>query len=432
MVLQRLPLRVKVILLLSFLLIVHTANAVASEVDKSIQQIQSSHRLFAQNKPESKQVSLINAADTLLINNTDEQIWLISTNQMQVIDDISIAKKNIIQSLISHQGRYIYLASQSGWIYQYDRLKKAIVAEVKVGKDSRTMALSHDGRYLAVGNYQPRTLVILNAKDLSPLKVIQVNDGFGLRSRVNVIHTNAIRETFAVALEDIPQAWEVSYADDPPPGFSGWEHSYQPETGDLVKSKPFPVRRLMLKGNLKNFRFGSDFISLIGNNGKGLSQVIDSDIRRVLFKIDSLKQANLSTAAIWNYKNKPVLVSSQKSASGFQVIDSENGQLIKNIPTQMPGSFVRSHPKENYSFAAIPKPADKSTQLLVINKDDLSIIKTIPSESGKTINDVLFSTDGNFITLNITINKKDKAAVKKITFLNSKTLQEVKTLVLTQ
>jgi len=132
MVLQRLPLRVKVILLLSFLLIVHTANAVASEVDKSIQQIQSSHRLFAQNKPESKQVSLINAADTLLINNTDEQIWLISTNQMQVIDDISIAKKNIIQSLISHQGRYIYLASQSGWIYQYDRLKKAIVAEVKV------------------------------------------------------------------------------------------------------------------------------------------------------------------------------------------------------------------------------------------------------------------------------------------------------------
>jgi len=69
---------------------------------------------------------------------------------------------------------------------------------------------------------------------------------------------------------------------------------------------------------------------------------------------------------------------------------------------------------------------------LVINKDDLSIIKTIPSESGKTINDVLFSTDGNFITLNITINKKDKAAVKKITFLNSKTLQEVKTLVLTQ
>ena len=49
-----------------------------------------------------------------------------------------------------------------------------MVAEVRAGINTRNAAVSGDGRTSMVGNYLPHTLVVLDARDLTPVKIIAV------------------------------------------------------------------------------------------------------------------------------------------------------------------------------------------------------------------------------------------------------------------
>ena len=48
----------------------------------------------------------------------------------------------------------------------------ALVAEIRVGINTRNVAVSGDGRTVLAGNYLPETLVLLDAADLSLLRVV--------------------------------------------------------------------------------------------------------------------------------------------------------------------------------------------------------------------------------------------------------------------
>ena len=110
----------------------------------------------------------------------------------------------------SPDGRFVYFASRDGWITKYDLWGLETVAEVRAGINTRNLALSHDGRVLAVANYLPHTLVLLDAADLSPLQVIDVRDARGRQSsRVSAVYQAAPRASFVVALKDVPEIWEV-------------------------------------------------------------------------------------------------------------------------------------------------------------------------------------------------------------------------------
>mgnify|MGYP003343943504 CR=1 FL=1 len=84
------------------------------------------------------------------------------------------------------------------------------VAEVRAGINTRNIAISGDGRTVAVANYLPHTLVLLDARDLTPLEVIPVRDrGKSKSSRVSAVYQAAPRNSFVVALKDLPEIWEV-------------------------------------------------------------------------------------------------------------------------------------------------------------------------------------------------------------------------------
>ena len=70
----------------------------------------------------------------------------------------------------------MYFASRDGWISKFDIYNLTYVAEVRAGINTRNLAVSHDGRFVMVANYLPHTLVVLDARDLSPLKVIEAKD----------------------------------------------------------------------------------------------------------------------------------------------------------------------------------------------------------------------------------------------------------------
>ncbi len=53
----------------------------------------------------------------------------------------------------TRDGRYVYFASRDGWISKFDIYNLKMVAEIRAGINTRNIAVSFDGRYVAVGNY---------------------------------------------------------------------------------------------------------------------------------------------------------------------------------------------------------------------------------------------------------------------------------------
>ena len=155
----------------------------------------------------------------------------------------------------SPTGRYVYFASRDGWISKFDMYNLKTVVEIRAGINTRNLAVSGDGRYVMVGNYLPHTLVVLDARDLKPLKIIPVKGKQDKTSRVSAVYTAAPRESFIAALKDIPEVWEISYEDEPPAGFSGWIHDYRKDSGDQEKMERFPVRRIKVDDYLDDFFF---------------------------------------------------------------------------------------------------------------------------------------------------------------------------------
>ena len=70
------------------------------------------------------------------------------------------------QDVVKLDGRFVYLASRDGWITKYDLYGLRPVAEVRAGINTRNLAVSGDGSVVAVANYLPATLVVLDAHDL--------------------------------------------------------------------------------------------------------------------------------------------------------------------------------------------------------------------------------------------------------------------------
>lgn len=100
----------------------------------------------------------------------------------------------------------MYFASRDGWISLYDLHNLKLIAETRVALNTRNLAVSKDGRWVLVGNYLPGNLVVLDARDLSLVKTLDT------ASRVSAVYTAPPRNSFIVALKDVNEVWELSYA----------------------------------------------------------------------------------------------------------------------------------------------------------------------------------------------------------------------------
>jgi hypothetical protein len=108
-------------------------------------------------------------------------------------------------------GRFVYFASRDGWIAKFDMWSFKLIAEVRAGINTRNLAVSADDRYVMVANYLPHTLTLLDAVDLSPIRVIPIEGDGGVTSRASAVYVAPPRDSFLVALKDIPEIWEIQY-----------------------------------------------------------------------------------------------------------------------------------------------------------------------------------------------------------------------------
>ena len=319
----------------------------------------------------------------------------------------------------SPDGRFVYFASRDGWISKFDMYNLKIVAEIRAGINTRNVAVSSDGRFAMVANYLPHTLVVLDTRDLSLLKIIPVQDDNGTSSRVSAVYTAPPRKSFIAALKDIPEVWEIPYSDDAEPIYPGLVHDYRMGEG-LVQKGPFPIRRIKLDDYLDDFFFDQSYQNLIGaarNNKNG--QVVSLVVGRKIADIDLSGLPHLGSGITWKYKGRPVMATPNLKTAEVSVIDMTSWKTIKRIKTLGPGFFMRSHKNTNYAWVDVFFGPNRDA-VHVIDKRNLKIVKTLRPAPGKTAAHVEFTRDGRYALLSIW--DRDGAVV----VYDARTLKEVK------
>lgn len=300
----------------------------------------------------------------------------------------------------SPDGRYVFLASRDGWITRFDIWNLKITHEIRAGINTRNLAVSSDGRFVAVANTLPHTLVILRADDLTPLKLMPVADLAGRGSRVSAVYDAAPRKSFIAALKDVKELWEIPYGEGHDPVYPGLVHDYRMAEA-LADRGPFPVRRIFLDDTLDDFYFDGDYRHVMGTSRQGgKGQVVNLDIGRKIADLDLPGMPHLGSGITWEYQGRPVMASPNLRTGEVTVIDMKTWQVIRRIPTPGPGFFLRSHENTPYAWTDSFMSAARDT-LTLIDKRTLQVVAQLTPAPGRTAAHVEFTRDGRYALVSI-------------------------------
>lgn len=321
-------------------------------------------------------------------------------------------------------GRYVFFASRDGWISKFDVWNLKVVAEIRAGINTRNVAVSGDGRYVAVANYLPNSLVLLDG-DLNLLRLHEVKDKAGTKSsRVSAVYDAGPRQSFIAALKDVPEVWEISYdpkAEDIPTGVI---HDFQYKEGAFIPGFLNP-RRTFLSENLDDFFFTQDYSEVMGASREaGKGQVVNLDARRKIADLSLPGMPHLGSGITWKRSGKTLMATPNLKEGVISVIDMADWQLIRQIPIPGPGFFMRGHENSRYVWTDSMMSKAKDT-LTVIDRESLEKVAEVRTDPGKTLAHLEFTRDGRYVLASLWERKADGGA---IVVLDATTFKEVKRL----
>lgn len=319
-------------------------------------------------------------------------------------------------------GRYVFFASRDGWITKYDLYTLKVVGDIRAGINTRNMAISSDGKYLAVANYLPHTLVILDAKDLKIIKIIDAKDRWGHSSRVSAVYQARPRKSFIVALKDVAEIWEIPTDVDAKPIFQGFVHSNEKgmKEGLASESGQFGIRRIEVSEPFDDFFFDQAYRNLMGSSRDGKkAAVVNLNTGRTIAGIKLPSMPHLGSGITFTYKGRRVIATPHLRDAKISVIDMASWKIIKTIKTMGPGFFMRSHENSPYAWAGVFFGPNRDL-VHIIDKKTLEIVKTLRPVPGKTAAHVEFDRSGKHALLSIW--DMDGALI----VYDAKTLKEIK------
>ncbi len=330
----------------------------------------------------------------------------------------------------SPDGRFVYLASRDGWVSKYDLYSLQPLYEIRAGINTRNIAVSSDGKWVIAANYLPHSLVVLNAHDLTPFKIIKADNRKGETSRVAAVYNAPPRRSFIAALADFKEIWEMSYDPEAAPVYVGFSHNFRKgqEEGIVEEEQPFARRRIKIEENMRDFYFDPYYAEVMGasRGGKG-GMVYNLDARKKVAELDLEGMPHLGSGIVFDYEGRPVMATPhlkgdmKKGKGTVSVIDMETWKTVKKIETKGPGFFMRSHEQTPYAWVDVFFGPHKDI-LHVIDKKTLKIVKDINPEPGKVNAHVEFTRDGKYAL--VSVWDMDGALV----IYDATTLEEVKRL----
>jgi cytochrome c553/WD40 repeat protein len=323
----------------------------------------------------------------------------------------------------SPDGRYVFFMSRDGWVSKYDLWTLTMLAEVRAGINARNIAISRDGKHIAVANYLPHTLVMLSAEDLSVEKIFEVKDKRGNSSRVSAVYQARPRDSFIAALKDVPEIWEIATDPNAPPVYSGFVHSHEKGMVEALPSSQglFALRRIETPEPLDDFFFDPPYRNLIGSAREGRAVVVNLVVGRDVKQLDMPGLPHLGSGISWSWNGRPVMATPLLRAGRINVLDMQDWSLLKSIETPGPGFFMRSHENSPYAWTDSMMGGKKDT-LSIVDKRTLEIVRSVTPEAGKTAAHVEFDKDGRHALVSVWEDKGALVVYDAATFAEIKRL----------
>ncbi|MEM7641991.1 MAG: cytochrome D1 domain-containing protein [Pseudomonadota bacterium] len=321
----------------------------------------------------------------------------------------------------SPDGRFVFVMSRDGWVQKIDLWAMQEVGRLRAGVNARNIAISKDGKHLAVANYLPHSLTILSTADLSVEKIFDVVGKHGETSRVSAVYQAPQRHSFILALKDIPEIWEIATDPNADPVYEGFVHSREKGMVEGIASSEglFARRRIEVTEPLDDFFFTPDYRFLIGaarDSDRGV--VVNLNVGRETHALPLSGLPHLGSGISWNYQGRRVMATPHLREAKLSVIDVESWDVVAQIDTMGPGFFLRSHENSRYLWADVFFGPNRDV-MHVIDKDTLEIVQTLRPAPGQTAAHVEFDREGRHAL--VSLWEEDGAVI----VYNAETLEEV-------
>ncbi|MBN2304815.1 MAG: c-type cytochrome [Anaerolineae bacterium] len=258
--------------------------------------------------------------------------------------------------------RWAYNVGRDGWLFKIDLYSLQGVAKVRVGLDSRGLAISDDGQYVIVGNYIPATAVILDAQTLQPLQVIHTDtetaEGEIIHSRVAItsdVAPSLVGPYFLIGLKEGGEVWRIDYS--------------QP---DFPVEKAADVGGILHDGFLSpdNTRF------YIASQRNDWMAVIDVESMAVVERIETGSTPHPGSGATWEANGTQYGATVHAGEGKITVWDLSDNAIVAEIPTSGPGLFIRAHPDNPYVWADTMF-AEQPNRIYVFDKETFEVVHVI-------------------------------------------------------
>ena len=361
---------------------------------------------------------------TLVVETGDHHVSVLDGDTFDVLDRFPTPFAVHGGPKFSPDGHFVFIMSRDGWVQKYDIWALREVGRVRAGLNSRNIAMSHDGKWLAVANYLPMTLTILSTADLSVAKVLPVSARDGTPSRVSAVYQAPSRKSFILALKDAPEIWELATSADGGPFYDGFVHSHEIGMKEAPPAERglFARRRIAIDEPIDDFFFTPDYSDLIGANRNGdKGVVVNLDVGRAIAELPLPGMPHLGSGITWTSHGRRVMATPHLREGVLSIIDIDTWTLVKTIKTEGPGFFLRSHENSPYVWADVFFGPNRDA-MHVIDKESLQIVRTLRPATGKTAAHVEFTRDGSHAL--VSVWEDDGAVI----VYDARTLEEVRRL----
>ena len=315
----------------------------------------------------------------LVVEKDAENILAIDGTTHKIVGRVNDVGFQPHTSVYSSDAKYMYIISRDGWLTKIDLTTLKPVVSVLVGKNSRGTAITDNDKYVAIGNYEPGNLVILDAVSMEILKNIPLTmekDGKQIESRAGAVVEDGNR--IIVALKDGTSVWAI---DTDQPGFPV-THKFS----DIGEGKP-ALHDAFLTPN------GSHYI--VASQGSKMVWILDVATMKPVAEVQTGETPHTGPGAAWG---KYIYIPSLGEGL-ITVIDMTTWKPVKYIKTGGPGLFVRSYSKDPlYPYVwADTAFGDRKDEIYVIDARINEIVKTIIPVKGEGSWHPEFTYDGKFV-----------------------------------
>ena len=269
--------------------------------------------------------------------------------------------------VFSRDERYAYIFGRDGGLSKVDILKNKTIKRVLQSGNSIGGAISQDGNWVAVSNYEPGGVKIFSADTLELVADIPAMGANGQLSKVIGL-VDAPRHRFVFALYDANEIWIADMRDPKNPAIQKFTNVGRQPYDALIS----PDGRYYIAG-----LFGEDGMALLDlwHPELGVKRIL-SGYGKGEQKLPVFKMPHLEG---WAMAGDRAFVPAVGRHSVL-VIDTQNWQQIAEIPTHSQPVFVMAQPDNRQVWVNFAFPHNDTVQ--IIDVEQQAVIKTLTPGKG--------------------------------------------------